>query len=141
MKKNWSILIVAVIAAVIMYLVTNFMMNVLIEVTKASSTSSTVMNQFVDVYMILTYVFCALNILFGLWGVYKKGGCTALKAFAIFLLIFGGVVIYLIPVIMDLVAASKAKNRFVKYEAEQAALAKVQAEQAASAPVESEQAN
>ncbi len=52
---------------------------------------------------------------------FKKGGCTALTVWGILLLFLGGFVIFLVSAILNLIAGSKGKSRFIKYQAEKEA--------------------
>ena len=128
MKKYWSTLVWSIISAVIMLIITSAFLDFLVKAARGTE-SATTMELFRGIYMDITYGFCALNILFGLWGVFKKAGCTALKVYALFLIIFGGIVLYVIPAIIDLVVASKTKNKMVKAQIEKEALEKLGAEQ------------
>ena len=138
MKKNWFVLVMSAVSSVVMYLVTVLLLNLVVRLLSYSSSdgSPQTIVRFKSMYMTVTYVFCILNVLLGLWGTFKKAGCTALMVFAVFLLLFGGVLLYLIPGVMDLIVAGKGKKKYITYKAEQDALAKLKAEQTNSVNAE-----
>lgn len=133
MKKNWTSLIMSAIAAVIIVLMVMLVGKLLngIMGTMGSSDPSMrrVLVEFVNVYKTIGWVFAGIVLALGLLGVFKKIGNTLLSVFGILMIIFGGLVIFLIPGILCIIAGNKGKAKFVKYEAEKAAAEKYAANQ------------
>ena len=77
----------------------------------------------------LFYQILCLGIYMSVIPLFKKGGCTALTVWGILLLFLGGFVIFLVSAILNLIAGSKGKSRFIKYQAEKEAAEKYGAAQ------------
>lgn len=124
MKKNWFSFIMAVISAVAMIVIGKLAIDFVVDYTVQADKE--VLDMFKSAYMTVVYAFAVINVLFGVWSIFKKGGCTALTVFGIFLVIAGGMVIFLVSAILNIVGGSKGKTKFIKYQAEQEAAKKYQ---------------
>ena len=125
--RNWTSFILAIVASVVMVLITLFSMDYLVTIVNEGGANQQQLEQIIAlfkiVYLVIVIIFAIINALFGVWSIFKKGGCTALLVFGIILLVLGGVFIFLIPFILDLIAYTKGKKKFEEFEREQKALA------------------
>lgn len=125
-RKNWISFILAMVAAVVILLtgiLTKNSLEVNINVEGITAEQVAQITGIVkNVYLALAIVSAVINALFGVWSLFKKGGCTALMVFAIVILVLGGVLLYLVPAILDFVANSKGKKAFEQFEREQKVL-------------------
>ncbi len=126
MKKNWFSFIMAIISAVVMIIIASVTVDFVVSVVNSTPELK---EMFKNVYMGFTYFAAVVNVLFGVWSLFKKGGCTALTVWGILLLFLGGFVIFLVSAILNLIAGSKGKSRFIKYQAEKEAAEKYGAAQ------------
>ena len=115
----------AIISAVVMIIFASINVDFVVNVVNSTSELKEI---FKNVYMGFTYFAVVVNVLFGVWSLFKKGGCTALTVWGILLLFLGGFVIFLVSAILNLIAGSK-KSRFIKYQAEKEAAEKYGAAQ------------
>lgn len=115
-------IISAVVMIIIAYVAVDFVVDVVGSTPEIGA-------MFKKVYLGFTYFAAIVNVLFGVWSLFKKGGCTALTVWGILLLFLGGFVIFLVSAILNLIAGSKGKSRFIKYQAEKEAAEKYGAAQ------------
>ena len=123
--KNWFSFIMSIISAVVMIIIAYVAVDFVVDVVGSTPEIGAM---FKKVYLGFTYFAAIVNVLFGVWSLFKKGGCTALTVWGILLLFLGGFVIFLVSAILNLIAGSK-KSRFIKYQAEKEAAEKYGAAQ------------
>lgn len=107
----------SIISAVVMIIFASVTVDFVVNVVNSTPELK---EMFKNVYMGFTYFAAVVNVLFGVWSLFKKCGCTALTVWGILLLFLGGFVIFLVSAILNLIAGSK-KSRFIKYQAEKEA--------------------
>lgn len=124
--KNWFSFIMSIISAVVMIIIAYVAVDFVVDVVGSTPEIGAM---FKKVYLGFTYFAAIVNVLFGVWSLFKKGGCTALTVWGILLLFIGGFIIFLVSAILNLIAGSKGKSRFIKYQAEKEAAEKYGAAQ------------
>lgn len=124
--KNWFSFIMSIISAVVMIIIAYVAVDFVVDVVGSTPEIGAM---FKKVYLGFTYFAAIVNVLFGVWSLFKKGGCTALTVWGILLLFIGGFIIFLVSAILNLIAGSKGKSKFIKYQAEKEAAEKYGAAQ------------